>query len=178
LVGSAAARRFEERLVAHLPEAKVACRGQICELALPADEAGLEALGSATTVAQGLVSVVHVQPQLLHQLLDRHERTVSAVVLRADLAAARAMTALVARDLVARGLRVAVAKRPPGWFASRRASLGLPAADVNCMSTRLVEGLLEKDVSHSCYIDLHDPGTDSARAPEREREDHAGAGSW
>jgi hypothetical protein len=149
LVGSAAARRLEERLIAHLADARAASRGQICRLALPADEGGLAMLGPAATVARDLPCIALVPPSQLHALLDRHPHAVSAVVLRADLSEARAMTALVARDLIARGLRVAVAKRPPGWLASRRAALGMPAAlGATCISVRLVEGLLERDMSH------------------------------
>ena len=42
LLASAAARRLEERLAAHLPRARVAARGQVCHLSAPADDEGLE----------------------------------------------------------------------------------------------------------------------------------------
>ena len=43
LIASTAARELEERLVVHLPEAGVASRGQVCQLALPPDRAGSSA---------------------------------------------------------------------------------------------------------------------------------------
>ena len=42
LLASAAAHRLEERLVAHLPRARVAARGQVCHLAVPAEPEGFE----------------------------------------------------------------------------------------------------------------------------------------
>jgi hypothetical protein len=178
LVASGAARGLEERLVAHLPDARVASRGQICRVALPAGELGLELLAGAAAVARDLPCLVHVPPPLFNELLDRHARSVSAVLLRADLADAGAMTALVVRDLIARGVRVRVAKGRPGWFVSQRAALGMPLpTGASFLPVRLVDALLEGDLSHPCYIDRHDPGTDAARAAQQERRDHASAGS-
>lgn len=56
LLASAAARRLEERLVAHLPKARVAARGQVCHLAVPADSEGLEVASAAATVARGALA--------------------------------------------------------------------------------------------------------------------------
>src|SRR5262245_42276913 len=53
LIATAAARRLEERLVAHLPEAGVASRGLICRLQLPPDESGVERIGAALPLARG-----------------------------------------------------------------------------------------------------------------------------
>ena len=45
-------------------------------------------------------------------------------VLRADLELDRSLAALIVGDLSARGLRVRVAKRPPGWLTGRLALIG------------------------------------------------------
>ena len=70
LLASAAAHRLEERLAAHLPQARVAARGQVCHLAVPADPDGLAAAAAAVTVARGALAVLHLPPALLQPLLD------------------------------------------------------------------------------------------------------------
>ena len=130
LLASAAAQRLEERLTAHLPEAKVAARGQVCHLAVPADAEGLAAASAAVTVARGALAVLHLPPALLQPVLaDGLGPEPSGVLLRADLAADRALLALVVRDLIARGVDVAVLKRRLSWVAERRAHFGSLAPD-------------------------------------------------
>ncbi len=130
LLASAAAQRLEERLTAHLPEAKVAARGQVCHLAVPADAEGLAAASAAVTVARGALAVLHLPPALLQPVLaDGLGPEPSGVLARADLAADRALLALVARDLIARGVDVAVLKRRLSWVAERRAHFGSLAPD-------------------------------------------------
>jgi hypothetical protein len=70
------------------------------------------------------VAVVHLPPHLLRQALDEPRIPATGVLLRVELGDDRSLTALVARDLIAHGLRVAVLKRPLGWVAERRALLG------------------------------------------------------
>jgi hypothetical protein len=129
LLASAAARALEERLVAHLPEAGVASRGTLCHLTLPADEAGLERAPAALTLTRDSLAVVHVAPGLLQAAVADRALGVGSAVLRADLDSDRALTALAARDLIARGITVAIAKRPLDWVASRRALFGALPAD-------------------------------------------------
>lgn len=130
LLASAAAQRLEERLVAHLPEQRVAARGQLCQLAVAAEEEGLAAAASAVTVARGSVAVVHLAPELLRPLLEGGAGPApSAALLRADLGADRALTALAARELIGRGLALAVLKRRLGWVAERRALFGALSAE-------------------------------------------------
>ncbi len=125
LLASAAAQGLEERLVAHLPQARVAARGQFCQLAVPADPEGLEVASAAVAVARGAIAVVHLPPPQLRPLLSAGAGPEpAAVLLRADLAADRSLVALVVRDLLARDLRVAVLKRRLGWVAERRALFG------------------------------------------------------
>jgi len=142
LVASAAARELEERLAAHLPDAGVASRGWICHLALPADRSGIEGIAAVLPLVDELAAV-HLPPHLLQAVLEEPLARVGGVVLRADLSADRALTALAARDLMERGLRVAVLKQPLGWLASRRALAGiLPAGSGGGLPGRLCERLL------------------------------------
>ncbi len=178
LVASAAARRLEERLVAHLPEAKVASRGRCCHLALPADQSGIEVLGAAAAVGRDLACVLHLPPDLLQPVLEAPGLALTAALLRADLAEDRALTALAARDLIGRGLRVAVLKRPLGWVASRQALFGVLAVNGGAaLPIRLAERLLHGISSHPCYSEQNATRVDTARASKQQRRDHASAGS-
>jgi hypothetical protein len=129
LVASAAARRLEERLAAHLPEAGVASRGALCHLTLPAGPEGLERVPAALALVRDSLGVVHLPPALLQAAVGVGGVWAGAAVLRADLSRDRALTALAARDLVSRGVAVAVAKRPLTWVPSRRALFGALPAD-------------------------------------------------
>jgi hypothetical protein len=128
LIATTAARELEERLVAHLPEAVVAARGQLCQLTLQPDRDSLEGIAAALPIARGSTAVVHLPPHLLRVALGERRIRLSGVLLRADLATDRELTALAARDLLDRDLRVAVLKRPLGWIASRLALSGAPLA--------------------------------------------------
>lgn len=144
LIATAAARRLEERLAAHLPEARVASRGAFCQLTLPADPFGLEGIAAALPAVRDSVAVIHLPPRFLQPVLDDSCVGATAALLRADLSGDRALTALAARDLIRRCLRVTVLKRPLGWFAARRALLGaLPAG--GGLPTRMGERLLSGD---------------------------------
>ncbi len=175
LLASAAARRLEERLVAHLPQARVAARGQVCHLAVPADPEGLEAASAAVTVARGALAVLHLPPALLRPCLEeRLGPEPSGVLLRADLGADRALLALVVRDLMARDLAVAVLKQRLSWVAERRALFGALAPDA---AGRPAAGSHCRLLSHQCYADSHDTGAEPTRAAQPEWRDHAGSGS-
>lgn len=175
LLASAAAHRLEERLTAHLPEAWVAARGQVCHLAVAADPEGLEAASAAVTVARGALAVLHLPPAQFRVLLsERVGPAPSGALLRADVAADRALLALVVRDLIDRGLDVGILKRRLGWVAERRALFGSLAPDA---AGGLPKSILRRLLSHQCYIEPHDPGADPARATQPEWRDHAGTGS-
>jgi hypothetical protein len=144
LVASAAARTLEERLVAHLPGARVAARGQVCNVAAPADPDGFAAAAAAVTVARGALAVVHVPPQELQALLaDPAAPRLTGALLRADVGADRALLALVVRDLLERGLAVAVLKRRLGWVTERRALFGALGPDGDGLSPSLVRRLAQ-----------------------------------
>lgn len=92
---------------------------------------------------RGSVAAVHVPPCLFRAALEEPRIQASGVLLRADLGADRALTALAARDLMERGLRVAVLKQPLGWIAARRALAGLLTGGTG-LSQRLPARLLSQ----------------------------------
>lgn len=142
LVASAGARELEERLALHLPELRAASRGQTCHLAVSAGEDSFESLRAAVPLVRDSVAVVHLPPDRFRAALDLPAISASAVLLRADLAEDRALTALTVGDLAARGLPVAVLKRPLAWIPSRRALFGvLPAGAPGGLPAGLVKRL-------------------------------------
>lgn len=143
LLASAAAQKLEERLGAHLPNLRAAARGQVCHLAVPSDPEGLDAAAAAVTVARGATAVLHVEPELLQEVLaDPSGVRPTGVLLRADLERDRPLLALAARDLITRGLAVAVLKRRLGWVVERRALFGaLPVGSAGGLPERLVRRL-------------------------------------
>jgi hypothetical protein len=175
LLASAAAQRLEERLVAHLPQARVAARGQVCHLSVSAEPEGFEVASAAVTVARGALAVLHLPPEMLQTVLgERIGPVPSGVLLRADVAADRALLALLARDLIARGLAVAVLKRRLNWVAERRALFGALTTDA---AGALPPRLLKKLLSHECYIERHGARDQPTGAAQPERRDHARTGS-
>jgi hypothetical protein len=140
LLAAAAAQALEERLAAHLPDLRAAARGQVCHLAVPAEPEGLEAAFAAATVARGLGAVVHLPPQLLQAGVEgKAGPRPGGVMLRADLERDRPLVALAVRDLIARGVAVAVLKQRLGWVSERRALFGaLPAGAAGGLPERIV----------------------------------------
>jgi hypothetical protein len=149
LIATAGARELEERLAAHLPGAGAASRGQACRLRLPADSAGIDGIAAALPLARESAGVVHLSPRLLRPVLEHPRIRPTAALLRADLADDRALTALAARDLMERGLRVAVLKRPLAWLAARRALLGAPGPGGG-LPARVLEPLLRDSPRARC----------------------------
>jgi hypothetical protein len=149
LLASAAARHLEERLVGHLPTARVAARGQVCHLAVEDGEIEPEIALGAMAVARDEARVIHTPPASLQALLDGPlAATLSGVLLRADLPTDRPLLALAVHDLLCRGLRVAVLKRRLPWVAERRALFGtLPPGAAG----GLPSGVVRKLLSESCY---------------------------
>lgn len=130
LIATTGARDLEERLAAHLPDAAVASRGRICRLKLPPEPEALETLAAVLPLVRESAAVVHLAPALLQPALDAPRIQPTAALLRADLTKDRALTALIVRDLIDRGLKAIVLKRPSGWLTERAALLGaLPAGD-------------------------------------------------
>jgi hypothetical protein len=147
LVSSVGARRLEERLAAHLPELRSASRGQTCHLAVDDDPGAFESARAALPPARESVAVVHLPPARLQDALGGSGIPASGVLLRADLDAHRALTALAVRDLHDRGLRVAVLKRPLAWVPARRALFGvMPATAPGGLPASLRQSLLEREI--------------------------------
>ena len=148
LLASTAAHRLEERLVAHLPQVRVAARGQVCHLAAPADPDGLAVAAAAVAVARGALAVLHVPSALLQPLLaERVGPEPTGVLLRADVAADRPLLALVVRELISRDLAVTVLKQRLGWVAERRALFGsLSPGAAGGLPPRLIRQLALEEV--------------------------------
>jgi hypothetical protein len=145
LLASAAARRLEERLAAHLPGSRFAARGHVCHLSVALEEEELVAASAAAALVRESLAVVNLPPAMLRAAV---EGTVgprpTGVLLRADLATQRALVGLAVRDLLHRGLAVAVLKRRLSWVAERRALFGtLPPEATHYLSASLVRRLLE-----------------------------------
>jgi hypothetical protein len=144
LIATATAKRLEERLAEHLPQSRVAARGQVCHLAVPAEPAGLELASAAATVARDSGVALHLPPELLQESLGHSGLRPAGVLLRADLDSDRALVALVVRELIARGLSTAVLKRRLSWVAERRALFGvLSPGGPGGLPERLVRRLAE-----------------------------------
>lgn len=126
LVATAAARKLEERLAAHLPEAAVAARGRICLLAPGGedDDARLGQAAAALPLVRGSLAAVHLPPRLFQRALTEPGLRPAGALLRADLPADRALTALAVRELMERRVESVVLKRPLSWLAGRAALLG------------------------------------------------------
>lgn len=143
LIATAGARGLEEHLSAHMPDAAIASRGRLCQLTLPAACDGVERISGALPLARESAAIVHLPPRLLRPLLDETHIRPTGALLRADLSGDRALTALAARDLVSRGLRLSVLKRPPSWLSTRLALQGLqPQGSDLLLPPRQVDRLL------------------------------------
>jgi hypothetical protein len=147
LLTSTAAQRLEERLVAHLPTARVAARGQVCHLTVAPEDDGYATASAAATVARGAAVVVHAAPGELRRILDGQVGLrPNGALLRADLAVDRALVALAVRDLLDHELAVSVLKRRLNWVAERRAHFGaLPPGQAGGLPPHALSLLQTKD---------------------------------
>jgi hypothetical protein len=145
LVATAGARRLEERLAAHLPDAAVASRGRICQLKLSPERESIETLVAALPLARESAAVIHLPPILLRAVLGAPRVCATGVLLRADLIEDRALTALAVGDLMAEGLQVGVVKRPPGLIAAGAAQLGALPTGPQAFFPRACERLLHAE---------------------------------
>lgn len=178
LVASAAARELEERLAVHLPQLRAASRGHTCHLAIPDEPAAFELANAALPLVRDSVAVVHLPPARLREALADAGLRPSGAMLRVDLDADRALTALAVRDLVDRGLRTKVLRRPLAWVPARRALFGvLPPDAQGGLPPVLLDSLLESEISaaHLCYIALDDEEIDPEGASQQQRRGHAGS---
>jgi hypothetical protein len=145
MLASAPARELEARLREAGLE-RVAARGRLCWLGLPATE---EALGDLPRVLEAVpaaaLAIVHLPARLWPVALEQNGLRPRAGLLRADLPTDRALAALAVAELRERRLGVRVAARPLGRVASRRAVAGLEAGGaVATRVGRLARGLAER----------------------------------
>jgi hypothetical protein len=147
LLASAPARDLEERLVAHLPAARVAARGQVCHLAVGADGDGFAVAAAAETVAREALAVLNVPPRHVQELLANPLGSrLTGALLRADLEQEHSLLALAVDDLRGRGLAVGVLKQRLSWVAERRALFGtLAPGAAGGLPDSLVERLLDRE---------------------------------
>jgi hypothetical protein len=146
LLATAAAQALEERLADHLPSIRIAARGQVCHLAVPVGQEGMEAAAAAVTVARGAVAVLHLPPASLRAATEEGQGPQpTAVLLRAELRRERALVALAARALIERGLSVGVLKSRLGWVSERRALFGALPPGSGVLPARLLRRLLGDD---------------------------------
>jgi len=178
LLASSGARELEERLAIHLPQLRAASRGQTCHLAVPDDDACFDRVRAALPLVRDAVAAIHLPPELLQPTLDEPGIDLAAVLLRADLTADRSLAAIVARDLLDRGLAVRVLKRPLAWIAARRALFGvLPSDAPSGLPERIRRLMLDQiPMEHACYAGSDDEETDPEGAAQQQRRGDAGPG--
>ncbi len=178
LIASSGARELEERLAVHLPGLRAASRGQTCHLVVDPGEDGSEAIRAALPLVRESVAVLHVPPASCRDLLEAG-LDLSRVLLRADLAVDRPLTALAVGELRERDLRVRVLKRPLAWIPARRALFGvLPPDGPGALPRRLQKSLLESQISaaHACYAEEDDEEIDPKGAAQQQWRGDAGTG--
>jgi hypothetical protein len=126
IVASAAARDLEERLAGSVPGTDPVARGNVCQLAVPGDRDGIEGLAAAAAASsEDALWALHAPPHVFRLLVDYPGFVRRVAVLRADLDADLALTALAVGELLAEGIPVRVVKRPLGRIAARRAVAGI-----------------------------------------------------
>ena len=142
MLASAAARELEERSRA-TGLRRLAARGRLCWLGLPAGEEGLGELAPRSSRSDPPSSIVHLPARLWRAALDRSAGRCRSGLLRADLPSDRALAALAVIELRERRLQARVAARPLGQVASRRALAGLEAGGAAARRVaRLARGLV------------------------------------
>jgi hypothetical protein len=125
MLASASARELEEGL-REIGLERVAARGRLCWLGLPANA---EALGELPRVLAAMpaasLAIMHLPARLWPLALEQPDLRPRAGLLRADLPSDRPLAALAVAELRERRLAARVASRPLGRVASRRATAGL-----------------------------------------------------
>ncbi len=144
MLASPAARELERAL--RDADLEAAARGHVTWLGLGEGPDWLERLGSALEFAgEAGAAVVHVPPAQWREALEAKRPSPSAVLIRAELPAQRALAALTTVESLDAGLPIRIASRAPGRVAGRRALSGIdPGGETAIRSTRLADGLLRR----------------------------------
>ncbi|HYY74466.1 MAG TPA: transglycosylase SLT domain-containing protein [Solirubrobacterales bacterium] len=150
LLASGPARELEQSL-GRIGFERVAARGRLCWVGLPATREALSDLSEALDdLPQPSIAIVHLPAALWPLALGEVPLRPRAGLLRADLHADRALAALAVFELRERGLPARIASRPLGWVASRRALAGLELGSGSGAArlARIARGLavVERDV--------------------------------
>jgi hypothetical protein len=125
LLASTPARELEQTL-GRIGFERVAARGRLCWLGLPATQESLSDLSDALDgLPRPSIALVHLPAALWPVALGEGPLQPRAGLLRTDLQSDRALAALAVLELRERGLPARIASRPLGWVASRRALAGL-----------------------------------------------------
>jgi transglycosylase-like protein with SLT domain/D-alanyl-D-alanine carboxypeptidase-like protein len=143
MLASASARELEDELGEAGLE-RVAARGRLCWLGLPATA---EALGELPRVLAAVpaasLAIVHLPARLWPPALEQPGLRPRAGLLRADLPNDRPLAALAVAELRERRLAARVASQPLGRVASRRAMAGLETGGAVARRVgRLARGLV------------------------------------
>jgi hypothetical protein len=119
-------------------------------------------IAAAVPLVRESAAVIHVPPSLVRAVLEEPRIPATGVLLRADLTDARALTALVVRDLMADGLCVAVLKHPLSWLTARTGLLGALPDAARVLPTRRRDHLLRLDDNkfRQCYDRKDDTSND------------------
>jgi len=132
LLSSSPARELEEKVAARLRDARVAARGRLCQLALPAGPKGLATAAEAITLATELPSVVHLPFGLLVSAASGPRRLeAGGILLRADFSEGPRQHSDIAWQPSARGIPLAVLKARLDWVTERRALFGALPPDAS-----------------------------------------------
>ena len=157
MLASAAARELEDSVRAlGEPFKRAAARGNVCHLALPGGEEGLDRVAELLEAEPPVsLALVHVPPGLWPDAVDDQRLRPSGGLMCAEMPANRALVALAVRELHERGLRARVAGRPLGRVASRRALAGVePGGAASRRASRLARGLLAGQAGQSLPLVL------------------------
>lgn len=139
LLASTAARSTAALLGAELPRLRTASRGHLClvgpEPGRPVEDA-LDGMGELEACAD---AVIACGPDGLWAVLERLGAAATAVVGVVD-GEDTALQALLAIDVVRRGLVVKLWRRRPGWLQARRALAGIEPGGASSAAARAILG--------------------------------------
>jgi hypothetical protein len=144
VLASPAARELEAAL--RDADFEAAARGHVTWLGIGEGSDWRERLASALELAgEAEAAIVCVPLARWREALEAERPSASAVLIRAELPAQRALAALTAIESLDAGRPIRIASRAPGRVATRRALAGIdPGGETAIRSARLADGLLRR----------------------------------